>query len=236
MYFSLGSKFPGRIVANIILFGAGQLADVISVYIERESPHDIVGYTVDGAYLGGRSTFRGRPLIAWEDIEAAFPPGAIHLLGPISYRDCNRFRRDRYLAGKRLGYDFVTFIHPATHIYSGQIGENCVILEGNVVQPFAEIGDNVILWSGNHIGHHTVIEDHCFIASQVGIGGNSRIGERTFMGGQSGLVDNRRVGRGCIIGAGATVLQDLPDGALVKFSGTTMHDEAAGRFAKVLLG
>ncbi len=110
------------------------------------------------------------------------------------------------------------------------------ILEGNVIQPLARIGDNVIMWSGNHIGHHTVIEDHCFITSQVGIGGNSQIGARTFMGGQSGLVDNRRIGRGCIVGAGATVLQDLPDGALVTFTGTTTQEKAAARFAKVLLG
>jgi NDP-sugar pyrophosphorylase family protein len=47
------------------------------------------------------------------------------------------------------------------------LGENCLVLEDNTIQPFASIGRNVTLWSGNHIGHHAQIRDHCFIASHV---------------------------------------------------------------------
>ncbi|WP_162901620.1 acetyltransferase [Breoghania sp. L-A4] len=223
-------------MSDIVIFGAGQLASVISVYIARESSHRIVGYTVDDSYLGGSSTFNGLPLVAWERLEEHFATDRVLLLGPVSYRDANRFRRDRYLDGKARGYDFASFIHPATHIYSDRIGENCIILEGNVVQPFAEVGNNCILWSGNHVGHHTIIGNHCFLASQVGIGGNARIGERTFFGGQSGVIDNTSIGEGCIIGAGSTVLNDLGDESFVMFRGTRTLEGAAGRFASTLLG
>ena len=36
-------------MAKVVLFGAGQVAEAVTVYLERESDHEIVGYTVDAA-------------------------------------------------------------------------------------------------------------------------------------------------------------------------------------------
>jgi len=88
-----------------------------------------------------------------------FPAAAGQAAGALSYRRMNEFRRIRYLEGKRRNYQFTSFIHPDSHIYTTDIGENCLILEANIVQPYARIGNNVIMWSGNHIGHHCVIGD-----------------------------------------------------------------------------
>ncbi len=223
-------------MAKIVVFGVGQLAEVVSVYLECETGHEIVGYTADPGYCPPDMRFRGKPVVAWDALEATFPADQVLLFGPISYRQGNRFRRDRFLEGKARGYSFLTFIHPATHIYTDKIGENCLILEGNVVQPFAEIGDNVILWSGNHIGHHSIIGDHCFLTSQVGIAGNTTVGELTFFGGQSGVIDNKTIGRGAIIGAGSTVLENVADNSFVMFRGTATKENISERFATRILG
>lgn len=195
-------------MADIVIFGAGQIAQVAKVYIDTHGPDRVVGFTVDQEYLKS-DTFDGLPVVAWEQLETRFPPDQVRLLGPISYRRLNDFRRDRHLEGKQRGYSFASFIHPATHIYTTDIGENCFILEGNVIQPFARIGHGVILWSGNHIGHHSIIGDFCFIASHVGIGSGVSLGERCFLGGQVGIETSVQIGAGCFLGSGARVNRNL---------------------------
>ena len=145
-------------MANIVLFGAGQIAEVAKIYIDAHSPHRIVGFTVDEVFRKS-GTFQGLPLAARERLEQSFPPGSVQPLGPLSYRRLNDFRRERHLEGKARGYEFASFIHPASHIYTQDIGENCFILEANVIQPFVRIGDGVMIWSGNHIGHYSHIGD-----------------------------------------------------------------------------
>ena len=187
-------------MSKVVIFGIGQLAQTVTVYLERESSHEIAGYVVDAAYRNGLTEFMGRPVFDWESLEKSFAPEDGVLFGPISYRGLNRFRRDRYLEGKARGYSFLSFIHPASHVYTDDIGENCLVLEANTIQPCVRIGNNVMIWSGNHIGHHTEIGDHSFLTSHVGISGNCRIGSGCFFAGKSGVADNVRVGDGCLIG------------------------------------
>jgi sugar O-acyltransferase (sialic acid O-acetyltransferase NeuD family) len=201
-------------MADIVIFGGGQIAEVAKAYIDRHGDHRIVGYTVDAAYVT-TDRFLGLPLVPWERLEQFFPPGEIQLLGPLSYRRMNEFRRDRYFEGKARNYQFASFVHPHSHIYTEDIGENCFILEANVIQPFVRIGNNVMMWSGNHIGHHSIIGDHCFLASQVGIAGSTRIGEGCFLAGQVGVTEGLTIGNNCLLSVGTLVTKDLADGSVV---------------------
>lgn len=219
----------------MIVFGAGQLAEVLTHYLSEDPAFNLVGYTVDRSFLPEKREFKGRPVVAWEDIESAYPPDRFHLLGPVSYKDNNRFRRDRYLEAKAKGYQFASFIHPSSHIAGAEIGENSIILEECTVQPYAKIGVCSILWSKVHIGHHAQIGDFCFFASFCGIAGNARVGDCTFFGGQSGLIDNLSVGADCIIAAGTTLTKSVPDGSVAATRGVRIIKNAAKRFARTLL-
>ncbi|AGW15015.1 acetyltransferase [Megalodesulfovibrio gigas] len=196
-------------MADVVLFGAGQIADVARVYMDTHGPDRIVGFTADAAYCTAE-TFAGRPLVPWEDLERHFPPDQVQLLGPLSFRRLNEFRRARYLEGKARGYAFTSFIHPACHNYAQSIGENCFILEENTLQPFVCIGNNVMLWSGNHIGHHTRIEDHCFLAGHVGVASNVVIEEGCLIAGCGGVNYGVRLGAWSFVGMGAIIRRDLP--------------------------
>jgi acetyltransferase-like isoleucine patch superfamily enzyme len=202
-------------VADILVFGAGQIADVARVYIGAHGPDRIVGFTVDAAHKTA-NTFSGLPLVEWEDLERHYPPGSVKLIGPLSYRRLNEFRRDRHLDGKRRGYTFTSFVHPGCFSYTTDIGENCFILEGNVLQPFSKIGTGVMMWSSNHIGHHATVGDYCFLASQVAVGGSARIGERTFMAGRVGVESGVTVGSGCFLDTAVVIKRDLPDESVVR--------------------
>lgn len=201
-------------LADIVIFGAGNMAEMANVYIERHSDDRIVGFTVDAAYKNGDS-FCGRPLVAWEELEEHFPPTQVKLLGPLTPKKINSIRRDRFYEGLERNYEFTSFVHPFNCIYAERIGRNCVILENNVIQPLAEIGDNVIIWSGNVIGHHVSIGDHCFMSSQSGIAGGSKIGEECFIGAQVGIGPGITIGARCVLVNGAGVDRDLPDETVI---------------------
>jgi sugar O-acyltransferase (sialic acid O-acetyltransferase NeuD family) len=201
-------------MADIVVFGAGQIAEVAKVYIDAHSPDRIVGFTVDAAYRHV-DEFHGLPLVAWEQLEDHFPAGSVKLLGPLSYRRLNEFRRERHLEGKARGYAFTSFVHPASHVYTHDIGENSFILENNVIQPFVRIGEGVIIWSSNHIGHHAVIGDYCFLASHVGLGSGVRLGESCFLGGKAGVETGVEIGAASFLGGGAIVKRNLPAESVV---------------------
>lgn len=220
-------------MSDIVIFGSGMVAQVARVYIERHGPDRIVGFTVDAAYKEG-DTFDGYPLVAWEELEKHFPPGEVKLLGPMTFKQLNTVRRDRYHEGLQRGYEFTSFIHPDSHVYTEDIGENCFILEKNTIQPFVTIGNNVMIWSGCHIGHHASIGDGCFIATGTAVGGAATIGKECHISGHAGIVQNLKIGDRCAILNRALVTQDLPDDSVIVGASGTIKRYTSARIKNIL--
>jgi sugar O-acyltransferase (sialic acid O-acetyltransferase NeuD family) len=220
-------------MADVVIFGAGQIAEVAKVYMDAHSADRIVGFTVDTAYRNAE-TFHGLPLVAWDQLEDHFPASSVKLLGPLSYRRFNDFRRERHLEGKARGYAFTSFIHPASHVYTHEIGENCFILENNVIQPFVRIGAGVMIWSSNHIGHHAVIGDYCFLASHVGLGSGVRLGESCFLGGKAGVETGVEIGAASFLGGGAIVKRSLPAESVVPGQSDPVAPYSSARLKRLL--
>lgn len=215
-------------MADIVVFGTGQIAEVAVFYLRRFSEHRVVALTVNREWVDQPHTM-DLPVVPWEGLEAHYPPDQVSLFLPISYRGLNAIRRDRFLEGKSRGYGYISFIHPKATYFDTPVGENCFIFEDNTIQPFTEIGDNVTLWSGNHIGHHSRIGDHCFLASQVVVSGAVTIGERCFLGVNSTVADNVTIGQACLIGAGSLVLSDLADESVLKSTATDVSRVPSSR-------
>jgi sugar O-acyltransferase (sialic acid O-acetyltransferase NeuD family) len=195
-------------VAQVIIFGNGQIAEVAHFYLTHDSPHEVVGFTVDAEYVGGGS-FHDLPVVAFEEVARHFEPSRFQMFLPISYRGVNALRKARYLEAKGKGYTCISYVSSKATVWPGFVpGDNCFIFENNVIQPFVSIGSNVILWSGNHIGHHTSIADHCFLASHVVVSGSVTLGERCFVGVNATFRDGISIGEECVIGAGAVILAD----------------------------
>lgn len=206
-------------MAKLLIFGIGEIAEIAYFYIKNDSDHEIIGFTVDKEYLS-IETFHGLPVIAYEDLPSIYPPNKYKLFMPISYRNVNQIRADKFYDAKSKGYNFISYISSKASYYNTKVGENCFILENNVIQPCVEIGDNCILWSGNHVGHHTIIRDHCFVSSHVVISGSVKIGEYTFLGVNSTVRDNVIVGIKNVIGAGSLILENTDEKAVFPPKGT----------------
>jgi sugar O-acyltransferase (sialic acid O-acetyltransferase NeuD family) len=203
-------------MAKLIIFGAGQIAEVAHFYFSHDSAYDVVAFTCDRAYLQDDTLF-GRPVLPFEEIEARYPPDEHAMFVAISYAGLNKPRAAKLDQVRAKGYACPSYVSTKATVWPGLVhGENCFILEDNTVQPHVTIGRDVFLWSGNHIGHHTVIRDHVYIASHVVVSGAVEVGEYSFIGVNATLRDNIKIGRENLIGAGCLILKDTPDRAVFK--------------------
>ncbi len=218
---------------RLVIFGAGDIAQLAYYYFRVDSDYDVVAFTVDREYMRTASLF-GLPIVPFEDVVMEYPPHNHDFFVALSYTKLNAVRKEKYVAAKEAGYTLASYVSTrATRLNDGQFGDNCFILEDNTIQPFVRIGNNVTLWSGNHIGHHSIIGDHTFIASHAVISGGVEIGEQCFIGVNATLRDHIRVGTKCIVGAGALLLGDAdPEGVYVG-SATERSKVPSSRLKKI---
>ena len=196
---------------KIIIFGLGDISQIAYFYLSQNSDYEVVAFTVDKEYAT-QNEFENLAVIAFEEIEAAYPNTEFKLFIPLSYTKVNQLRQQKFSEAKAKGYDFISYISPnATVAKNARIGKNCFIFEDNTIQPFVSIEDNCILWSGNHIGHHSTIKENCFIASHVVVSGGVEVGKNTFIGVNATLSDHIKIGKSNVIGAGALILKNTED-------------------------
>jgi sugar O-acyltransferase (sialic acid O-acetyltransferase NeuD family) len=200
---------------QLVIYGTGQIAEVAAFYFGSDSDYEVSAFTNAAAYIEG-DTFSGKPVVPFEEVQNLYEPIEFNIFIALGYVKTNKVRQSRYTEAKEKGYACATYISSRAAYYGTTVGDNCFILEDNVIQPKVTIGNNVTLWSGNHIGHHSIIRDHCFISSHVVISGNCDIGDNCFLGVNSALRDNVKLGRYVVVGSGALVMKDCEERTVVK--------------------
>lgn len=195
---------------KVILWGIGKIAQVINFYLTNDSNYEVCAFCVDKEYKN-LDFFYNKPVISFDEIVEKFPPTHYLMCIPIGYKKMNTIRMQKYIEAKQKGYKFITYISSKTAYYGTPVGENTIILDDCVIQPFTEIGNNVIIWSGSCLCHHALVKDNCFISSRVSISGGTTIGENSFIGINATIRDNISIGKYNLIGAGTVVLNDTSD-------------------------
>lgn len=196
---------------KIIVFGKGEMAEVVKTYLDRLDEVELSGFTLNREYVD-TDTYLGLPLIAFEDINDIYPNNEYMLFTAIGYSEMNKLRERVFLEGKEKGYTFYSYISDKASIDpTSKIGENCFIFEDNTIQAHTEIKDNCILWSGNHIGHHTVIHENNFLTSHVVVSGGVDVGRNSFIGVNATLRDHIKIGEATLIGAAAIIMKSTDD-------------------------
>ncbi len=217
----------------LVIFGAGELAEVAHFYFTHDTKREIAAFTVDAAYLSGDS-FLGIALVPFEQIADRYPAARFDVFVALSYAKLNALRSQKVAEARRMGYALASYVSSRATVWPGlDVGENCFILEDNTIQPFARIGANVTLWSGNHIGHHSTIHDNCFISSHVVVSGGVVIGDGTFIGVNATLRDHVVIGRQCVIGAGSLVVRDLADYSVCSAPAAALSKVPSTRLRKI---
>lgn len=195
---------------KLVIFGCGEIGQLAHFYFSTDSDYSVAAFTVDAAFMPGPE-FCGAPVVPFEGVESAYPPGEHSLFVALSYNELNELRARKVGQARAKGYALASYISSrATVLTRETIGDNCFLLEDNTVQPFVKIGSNVTLWSGNHVGHHSAIGDDCFISSHVVISGGVTIEPKCFIGVNATLRNQITIGASSVIGAGSVVMADAP--------------------------
>ncbi|MEE9543851.1 MAG: acetyltransferase [Thermodesulfobacteriota bacterium] len=219
---------------DLVIFGTGKSAELAHFYLKNDSPHNVVAFTVDEKYIKGEQ-FMGLPVVPFGEVGKRYPPDKFKMFVAVGYEKLNTVRAQKYNETKAKGYELVSYMSSkAVHWGDTEIGDNCFILENQVIQPSVRIGNNVVLWSGNHFGHDVVIGDHCWISSHVVVSGGVSIGPYTFVGVNASIRDHVSIGRECIIGAGATMLNNAKDGEVYITKSTELYRLDSKRFERMM--
>jgi sugar O-acyltransferase (sialic acid O-acetyltransferase NeuD family) len=195
---------------KVIIFGTGSFAQVVNFLLERDSPYEVVGFTVSESHIKEKQLM-GLPVLPFETLPETHPPDGFKMFVAVGYKNVNHLRAQIYNEAKQKGYELITYISSRCSYFGEAIGDNCFIFEDNTIQPFVKIGSDVVMWSGNHIGHHSTIGDHCFISSHVVISGHVTVGPYCFMGVNATTRDSIAIGESCVIGAGSLIMKSTKD-------------------------
>jgi len=199
----------------IIIFGAGEQAEIAAFYFKHDSDCDVVAFTIDSDRIT-EDHFAGKPVVPFEDIAASHEPKEFDLFVAVGYSRLNDLRAEKCAESEAKGYTLPSYVSSKATIFQDfSCGPNCFILEDNTVQPFVKIGRGVTLWSGNHIGHHCSIGDYAFVSSHVVISGGVTVGVNSFLGVNSAINDHITIGARCFVGSGTTVVKSIPDETVI---------------------
>ena len=201
-------------MSKLVLFGNGRGASVAHRFLAKDTSHEIVGFTVDEPFMTA-ATYRGLPLVPFEEVQTRFPPDDYRMLILLGYQQMNGLRAGKFQQAKAKGYTLESYV--ASDIFRVEpivVGENCFIMDNQSISLDVRIGHDVVMWSSNHIGDLTTIGDHAWISSHVTVAANVSIGERVFVGVGATVSGRVTVGEAGFIGAHVLVSNDLPSGAV----------------------
>lgn len=128
--------------------------------------------------------------------------------------------------GVTVGNDGFAFVRDRTgeldrfpHLKGVKIGNNVEISGNSNVDRGSlsdtKIGDGTRIDALVHIAHNVVIGRNCELTAGTIIGGSTTIGEMSWTGLNSTVKDRLKIGSSVLIGAGAAVIHDVPDGDIV---------------------
>lgn len=122
-------------------------------------------------------------------------------------------REQIYGQVSKLGGAALTIIHPAAVVSPlSSVGTGVFVAAGAIISVSAVIGAGVIVNHGAVIDHDCRIEDFSHIAPGATLAGGVHIGVRTLVGAGANVLPGVQIGNDVRIGAGAVVINDVPDG------------------------
>ncbi|WP_079242916.1 acetyltransferase [Chryseobacterium indologenes] len=109
-----------------------------------------------------------------------------------------------------------TLVHPKS-IISGsvKIEEGTVIMGGVVINADTTIGKHCIINTNASVDHDCVVEDFVHISPNSALAGGVEVGEGSQVGIGASVIQGIKIGKWCVIGAGAVIINDIPDYSVV---------------------
>jgi len=197
---------------NLILIGGGGHALVVAEAARLAGCH-LAGFYDDNAQAPcaaklGLEHFG--PLVDFYEASST-NPAYIIALGDLRLRAA--FLAD---LGERHATGAWSVIHPHASVApSAVIGSGAFIGPRAVVHSFAVVHAHAVINTGAIVEHECIIGENAHIAPGAVLAGNVKVARQALVGIGSRVLPGIKVGIGSVVGAGAVVVQDVPEGDTV---------------------
>ena len=197
-----------------IIIGAGTYSEVYLAYL-LEAGIEIVGFVDDAPSLQGKFV-RGYPVLgtvsALETLKSEKNVEAVYC--PIGN---NAVRVRLFKQAKAWGYKTPNYIHPSAVISPHvEMGEGIYVLLGSHIMPYTKIEDYVMISMNVNVAHHNLLEEGTFLSTGVNFGASITAHKQSYVGiGATIMTGLHELGEDCLIGAGAVVIKDVPNNAIM---------------------
>jgi len=198
----------------LLIFGAGgfarETAEAVRAVNAVRPSWDLLGFLDDDPGLQGRE-IGGVPILGPSDAVDRFPAAAVSVCvgNPSEYTS-------RWRIVRRLGPDlarWATIVHPTAVLPPDtEIGPGTVVLAGVVATTAVALGAHVAVMPGAILTHDNVVRDFATLGSGVRLGGGVRVDEGAYLGAGALVRERVCIGRWALVGMGAVVLSDVPEG------------------------
>lgn len=197
-----------------IIIGSGTYGQVYLSYL-REAGVEVIGFLDDNPNEHGK-IYEGIPVLGDRNMLKTLKQsiGVDSVYCPIGN---NRIRVNLLEFASSLGYNTPNYIHPSVIISPKvEIGEGVYILMGSMIMPYTKISNYTMISMNVCVAHHSVLNKGVFLSTGVNFGASIIAEEKAYCGISSTIMTGvTRLGKDCLIGAGAVVIKDVPDEAIM---------------------
>jgi len=199
---------------KIVILGAGGTGLLIADSILRDPRSDLVGFLDDDAQKKGVGQGRFPVLGALSFWRAL--PAECHFISSLYSPKSNV---EFYLKIRSLGIPdgrWANVVDPSAIVSSSVVlGHGVYLGPVTVLEPNVSIGNWCAMLGRVYIAHDTCIGDYAACANSASIAGGVRVGLCAFIGANATVRECLQIGRHTVIGMGAVVIRDIPDGSIV---------------------
>lgn len=128
-----------------------------------------------------------------------------------------KFRRDRIRRARALGFrNFPAIVdHTAIAASTAILAEGVLVNAGTVIGAHARVAPHCLLNRNVSIGHHSVLDEFVSTGPGVNIAGRCRIGRGAMIATGAAVAPGTTIGAHAVVGVGAGVIRDVPEGVVV---------------------
>lgn len=196
---------------DLIIFGASGFGREVAWLVERinEKNHtwNLLGFVDDNEKIHG-TVINSYPVLGGCDCLTDYPDAYIVCaVGSSTIRKKIIEKINSLLKKPKYAILIDPIVQKSDTV---SVGEGTIICANNILTVNIEIGCHVIINLACTVGHDAILHDYVTLYPTVNFSGNSEAMECVELGTGSQIIQGKTIGGYTIVGAGSTVVKDIP--------------------------